>query len=231
MERITMMSQLLSGVVHKINNPLAIAMGNVGLLKDALAPGIEHLTHVMAVELAIDRTATAVRRFAQLTRAPAEEHQTTDLNKVLGQVIELRSREWKRLGISAIIDLQPAPPLDAQKGELELAFLHLLINAEEAAVRNSSEGRISVRAFHDVPQHRFRIEVEDSGPGIPEAAREEVFTPFYTTKADSTATTGLGLTMVRDIVERHRGRVWFETTKGQGTTFIVELPSRPSLGR
>jgi signal transduction histidine kinase len=223
MERVTTMAQVLSGVVHEINNPLAIAMGNVGLLKDELAPTSENLSHLLAVERAIDRTATIVRRFVHLSEAQRGEPQATDLKKVLEQVIDLRSREWKRLGISTVIDLRPTPPIPAQEGELQLAFLHLLINAEEAAVRNSLDGRIFVRASHDAAGRQVRIEIEDSGPGIPSAAREQVFRHFYTTKAAGTAT-GLGLTTVRNIVERHRGRVWFETKKGRGTTFIVELP-------
>jgi len=221
-ERVMMMAQVLSGVVHEINNPLAIAMGNVGLLKDDLTHSTQHLGHLTAVELAIDRTATVVRRFVQLARAEAGEHQTTDLKKVLGQAIELRSNEWKRLGIGATIDLRPTPPIHAREGELQLAFLHLLVNAEEAAVRNPLQGRISVRAFHDATRHQVVIEIEDSGSGIPTEARDQVFKPFYTTKAAGTAT-GLGLTTVRNIVERHHGRVWFETTKGSGTKFIVEL--------
>jgi len=223
MERVTTVAHALSGVVHEINNPLTIAMGNVGLLKSDLPGSDQHLNHVLAVETAIDRTATAVRRFAQLTTVPAEEQSATDLNKLLGQVIELRRLEWGRLGISAAIDLQPTPPLYAHEGELQLAFLHLLNNAEEAAVRNPVDSRISVRTFYDVLRRESRIEIEDSGPGITEAAGKKVFTPFYTTKPGGSAA-GLGLTTVRSVVERHKGRVWFETTQGQGTTFIVELP-------
>jgi len=225
MERLLMMGQVISGVVHEINNPLAIAMGNLGLLKDDLAPSTQPLAHLMAIELAIDRTATAVRRFVHLVSPPSGEDQPTDVRKILSQVVELRSREWTRLGINTTIDLQPTPPVLAQQGQLQLAFLHLLINAEEAAVRNSGEPRISLHTAHDDLHRKIRVEIEDNGPGIPRADRDQVFKPFYTTKAAGTAA-GLGLTTVRTIVERHRGRVWFETTRGTGTTFIVELPDR-----
>ena len=224
-ERITMMVQILSGVMREISKPLAIAMGNLGLLKDDLGSNTQHLAHLLAVELAIDRTATAVRQFVHLAVEQAAGDQTADLQKVVRQVVELRSREWTRLGISAAIDLRPTPPIRAQEGQLQLALLHLLINAEEAAVRNSVQARISVRAAHDTAQHLVRIEIEDNGTGISRPDREQVFKPFFTTKPAGTAT-GFGLTTVRNVVERHRGRVWFKTERRKGTTFIVEFPDR-----
>jgi signal transduction histidine kinase len=224
-ERITMMVQILSGVIREISNPLAIAMGNLGLLKDELGANTQYLAHLLAVELAIDRTATAVRHFVHLAVDQGGGDQPADLQEVLRQVVELRSRERTRLGISTTVDLRPTPLIRAQGGQLQLALLHLLINAEEAAVQNPVQARISVRAIHDNAQHLVRIEIEDNGPGISRTARDLVFKPFFTTKPAGTAT-GFGLTAVRNIVERHQGRVWFKTEKQKGTTFIVELPER-----
>ena len=209
MERVTMMAQAVSGVVHELNNPLAIAMGNLGLLKDDLGPLTEHLNHLVAVESAIDRTAMAVRRFVNLAGDYGGEYQTTDLENLLRQVIELRRQEWEHFGVS---------------GQLQLAFMHLLLNAEDACIRNPIEKRISVRAQHIDERRAIQIEIEDNGPGIPKAAHEQVFKAFYTTKAAGSAA-GLGLTAVRAIVERHHGRVWFVTRRGRGTTFTVELPA------
>jgi signal transduction histidine kinase len=177
----------------------------------------------MAVESAIDRTASAVRRFSRLAGMHCGQEQPLSLEKVLGQVLELRSREWERLGIGAVVGLEPAPSVNAHEGQLQLAFLHLLINAEEAAVRNPSQHQIGVRSFYDASQRKLRVEIEDSGPGIPSSVRDQIFRPFFTTKAPGTAT-GLGLTTVRNIIERYHGRVWFETTRKKGTTFIVEFP-------
>ena len=223
MERVTMMAQAVSGVVHELNNPLAIAMGNLGLLKDDLGPLTEHLNHLVAVESAIDRTAMAVRRFVNLAGDYGGEYQTTDLEKLLRQVIELRRQEWEHFGISATIELESMPAIHVQQGQLQLAFMHLLLNAEDACVRNPIEKRISVRAQHIDERRAIQIEIEDNGPGIPKAAHEQVFKAFYTTKAAGSAA-GLGLTAVRAIVERHHGRVWFVTRRGRGTTFTVELP-------
>src|SRR5438105_1011713 len=223
MERVTMMAQAISGVVHELNNPLAIAMGNLGLLKDDLGPLTEHLNHLGAVESAIDRTAMAVRRFVNLAGDYGGEYRTTDLENLLRQIIELRRREWEHFGISATIELESMPAIHVQQGQLQLAFMHLLLNAEDACIRNPIEKRISVRAQHIDERRAIQIEIEDNGPGIPKAAQELVFKPFYTTKAVGSAA-GLGLTAVRAIVERHHGRVWFVARRGRGTIFTIELP-------
>jgi signal transduction histidine kinase len=222
-ERVTTMAQVLSGVMSEISSPLAVAIGNLGLLKDDFGSNTRSLADLMSLELAIDRTAAAVRQFVSLASEKKVEDQPTDLRKVLEQIVELRSREWTRLGISAAVDLQMTPPVQACESHLQLAFMHLVVNAEQAAAQNPTQAQISVHALHDKFKRQVRIEVADNGPGIPKGAREQVFKPFFTTRPTGSST-GLGLSIARTIVEQHRGRVWFETTRGKGTTFIIELP-------
>jgi len=222
-ERVATMAQVLSGVMGEISSPLAVAIGSLGLLKDDFGSNTKSLADLMSLELAIDRTAAAVRQFVSLASEKRGGGQPTDLRRVLEQIVELRSREWTRLGISGAIDLQITPPVQAQESQLQLAFLHVVVNAEQAAAQNPIKGQISVYALHDKSKRHVRIEIADNGPGIPRASRERVFKPFFTTRPAGTAA-GLGLTMVRTIVEQHRGRVWFETTRRKGTTFIIELP-------
>lgn len=223
-ERFVTMSQVLSGVMNQISNPLAAAIGNLGLLKDDFgSDNTQSLADLMALELAIDRTAAAVRQFVPLATEQKGVDQPSDLRKLLEEIVELRSREWSRLGITATVNLQTMPAVPAQAPQLQLAFLHVLVNAEQAAAQNSIQARISIHALYDKTKHMVRIEIADNGPGIPKAVRERVFQPFFTTRPGGNAP-GLGLTLARNIVQQHRGRVWFETAKGTGTTFIIELP-------
>ena len=87
------------------------------------------------------------------------------------------------------------------------------------AMPEDHHGRISVIARRE--GSRARIEVRDNGTGIPEEARERIFTPSFTTKSSGM---GLGLAMVKRMVEQAGGRVWFESEAGEGTRFLVELP-------
>src|SRR5439155_545725 len=102
------------------------------------------------------------------------------------------------------------------------------VNAEEACIRNNVSGHIRVQLLPDGLRERVRVEIEDSGPGIPPEIQRQVFEPFSTTKAPG-AGIGLGLTIVRALVQRHKGDISFETTIGKGTTFIVELPMSVSI--
>jgi len=159
----------------------------------------------MAIELAIDRTATpsaglcicVATQWRRPSDRPAEDPQAS------GRIAQ---REWTRLGISTTIDLQPTPTVLAQEGQLQLAFLHLLINAEEAAVRipASLEYRCTLPTTNFNARSALRLRT--TAPALPARHRDQVFKPFYTTKAAGTGA-GLGLTTVRNIVERHRGRV------------------------
>jgi signal transduction histidine kinase len=109
-------------------------------------------------------------------------------------------------------------PLDAQL--LHLALSNLFINALQAMPQG---GSLRVKLDREPRDGRFlaRIAITDTGPGIPPEVMARIFEPFYTTKAKGT---GLGLTIVRRIVDAHHGEVEVNSIPGQGTTFIVHLP-------
>ena len=110
--------------------------------------------------------------------------------------------------------------------DLNQVFLNLLVNAAHAIadrlVPDGPKGRITVRTEHEGPA--VRIEIEDTGCGIPEAIRERVFEPFFTTKEVGRGT-GQGLAIAQSIVvDKHGGTLTFESEVGRGTTFTIRLP-------
>ena len=116
------------------------------------------------------------------------------------------------------------PPIDCHPGELTQVFMNLILNASQAIAEASTGGRGKIRIAMRTSGPNALIEVTDSGPGIPESAREHLFDPFFTTKAPGKGT-GQGLAIARSIVvDRHRGQLSFESTVGKGTTFVVALP-------
>ena len=106
----------------------------------------------------------------------------------------------------------------------ELTRDGLLVNAVHAA---GGAGRVEVRASIDVHRRVARIDVADSGPGIPAEVLPRVFEPFFTTKATGT---GLGLAVVRSIVESHGGEIAIQSASGAGTTASISLPLAPEAG-
>jgi two-component system, NtrC family, nitrogen regulation sensor histidine kinase NtrY len=120
------------------------------------------------------------------------------------------SYHWNRL---------PEPLLvHADRTHMVRLFTNLLTNAVEACA-DIAQCRIDIDEVHD--EKVIRVSIKDNGEGIPESMRERLFTPNFTTK---TSGTGLGLAMCKSIAEQAGGRIWFETERGVGTTFFVELP-------
>jgi signal transduction histidine kinase len=118
------------------------------------------------------------------------------------------------------------PPAMCHLGDMNQAFLNLLVNAAhsigDVVGKTSAKGRITVRTATE--QGQVRIDISDTGCGIPENIRERVFEPFFTTK-DVGRGTGQGLAIARSIVvDKHGGSLTFESTVGVGTTFTIRLP-------
>jgi signal transduction histidine kinase len=219
MERLSTMAQVLACVGHEINNPLAVAMGNAGLLGLRLPPDSECRHYIDTIESNIARAASVIRKYVNFVETQTREHQATAPGELLRRIIRLRSWEWKFLGIEAVVDIEPAPPVYGNEDQLQLIFMHLIMNAEHAAVKGEPPRSIAIRLRHVPLRQRVLVEIVDSGPGItPDQAR--FFEPLFTAGGDEA-----GLATVRSIVERHEGRVWYDTAAEGGTTFIIEFPA------
>ncbi|HEY1921239.1 MAG TPA: HAMP domain-containing sensor histidine kinase, partial [Tepidisphaeraceae bacterium] len=113
--------------------------------------------------------------------------------------------------------------------QLEQVLLNLMINARQAMIGKG--GSLTIKASV-VEQNEVKIQVTDTGPGIPEHLMGKIFQPFFTTKGttrkDESKGTGLGLSICKDIIEHHKGRIVVESQVGQGTTFNVFLPMEPA---
>jgi len=111
----------------------------------------------------------------------------------------------------------------ADAHQLKQVVVNLVTNARQAVQDASPPRRLRLRTRYDAPNQRVRIEVADSGPGVPGEIRARVFDPFFTTKPDGEGT-GLGLALARGIVEGHGGAIGIESPPGEGARFVIELP-------
>jgi len=128
----------------------------------------------------------------------------------------------ERGGITLDVDVDPdLPVIQAIAGQLEQVLINLITNAVHA-VEGREAGRVVVRAKSESPS-TVLVEVGDSGPGISESDRERIFEPFYTTKPDGKGT-GLGLPIVRNIIDQHHGEITITTSDLGGAAFRVILP-------
>src|SRR5207302_2941803 len=156
-------------------------------------------------------------------RAGGKQRALVDLNDIARRTFALRSYHLSTLNITVALDLDPGEPkIWADGSELQQLLLNLLINAEQALVTVDPPRTIAVRSRAD--ERDARLEIADSGPGIPTELRTKIFDPFFTTKPEGVGT-GLGLSICYGIARDHGGRIWVESEPGAGATFHLALPS------
>jgi CheY-like chemotaxis protein len=220
-EKLAAMGQLVSGVAHEINNPAAIISGFAQtLLLDELKPEHREMLQMMYDEATrIGRITSNLLAFA---RAGSKQRALVDMNDIARRTFALRSYYLSTLNIAVSLDLDPSEPkIWADASELQQLILNLLINAEQALVTIEGPRTIVVRTHAD--EGEARLEIADSGPGIPPEVRSKIFDPFFTTKPEGVGT-GLGLSICYGIAREHGGRIWVESEPGHGARFAVTLP-------
>ncbi|MBI5520859.1 MAG: MEKHLA domain-containing protein [Desulfovibrio sp.] len=175
----------------------------------------------------VERISTIVRSVKQFAHPGAAVMAPADLNESMKSTATVSRNEWKYVS-ELDLDLDPALPLVVcMIGEINQVVLNLIINAAHAIAdaqkaQPGREGRITLATRFTPPWAEIRV--ADTGTGIPPAVQAKIFDPFFTTKEVGRGT-GQGLTISRSIVvEKHKGQLFFETTQGKGTTFVVRLP-------
>lgn len=215
------MGQLVSGVAHEINNPAAIISGFAQtLLLEELPPEQRETVQMIYDEATrIGRITSNLLAFA---RAGGKERALVDLNDILRRTFALRSYHLSTLNIAVTLSLDPDDPkVWANGAEMQQMLLNFLINAEQALTTVETRRAITLRT--SALDDRVRLQVVDTGPGVPPDIREKVFDPFFTTKPEGMGT-GLGLSICYGIVHDHGGRLWLDSEAEGGATFTVELP-------
>jgi two-component system cell cycle sensor histidine kinase/response regulator CckA len=225
-EQLATMGTLLSGVAHELNNPLNAIRNFAQLMLLDRRPDEdrEALEIVMAEADRAAKIVADLRTIARQTRDDSDR-EPVDVNEMVKHVLKLRRYTLGTNNISVVERLAPdLPPVWANRGELEQAVLNVVLNAEEALAGQRGRRTIEIRT-RQVPSG-VQLQLEDSGPGIPEEHLERVFDPFWTTKAPGEGT-GLGLSLVYRIVTDHGGDVRVRSDPGSGAVFTVLLPTTP----
>ena len=194
---------------------------------------LEEIPHATQQSLdGINQVARIVLSMKEFSHPGGTEKTTTDINRVLSNVIVISRNEWKHYA-DVVEKFDPEiPHIPCYINEVNQVFLNLIVNAVQAiqeAGRKPSEGEIVVKTTS--LDDSILISISDNGTGIDKENRSKIFNPFVTTKGVGKGT-GQGLSITHDIVTvRHGGRIWFETQVGKGTTFHVLLPGEDRTGK
>jgi two-component system, NtrC family, sensor kinase len=222
-ERLATLGELAAGVVHELNNPLtSITVYAEYLVRKLELQGAEpsDIEKLRRIGASAQRILRFSRDLVQYARPSGRDLEPIDLAAVVRQSVSICEHLVERGGVTLGIELDPElPVVRAISGQLEQVLINLITNAVHA-VENG--GRVMVRAQAD-ERARVWLEVADSGPGISEEDHERIFEPFFTTKPDGKGT-GLGLPIVRNIVEQHHGEIQVSRSDLGGAAFRVILP-------
>jgi nitrogen fixation negative regulator NifL len=222
-DKLAAMGQLLAGVAHELNNPLAVVLGRAALLRRALKDG--PLAHgAEQIGLAAERCGRIVKNFLALARQYPSERDAVDLNGVVQEAVELLAYPLRLDSVQVVWDLgADLPTLWADGHQLHQVVINLITNAHYAMRQSAGPRQLTLTTRQDVARARLLLGVADTGPGIPPEVLPRLFEPFFTTKPPGQGT-GLGLSLCRGFVEEHEGTITVESVPGQGARFRVELP-------
>jgi PAS domain S-box-containing protein len=202
---------------------------------DQLTEKLDLPYQLAEIPQAIDQSLDGLQRVSKIVRAIKEfshpgsvEKIAIDLNKALESTATVAKNEWKYVA-EVSLQLDPElPPVSCLASEINQVFLNLIINATHAIADcvkgTEKKGTITITTHRDGDW--AEISIADTGGGIPTEIRSRVFEPFFTTKAVGQGT-GQGLALAHSvIVNRHQGKIWFESVSGKGTTFFIKLPTQ-----
>src|SRR5262245_632416 len=214
------LGQVTAEVAHDIKNPLHAMVVRVAYLRERVAdPPPDVVRSLDVLESEIQRAASVVDRFTEMVYPSELAREPVDVNTVLQELATLLQAEWQAKGV--LLSVQASPDLPTVKGDeqmLRRAFMNLILNACQAMPHG---GPVDI-SIEPESESLLKVTIRDAGVGIPAEDVERVFKMYYTTKADGT---GIGLALVRRVVDLHHGSIEFLSTIGQGTSVIVRLPT------
>ncbi len=219
-DKLSSIGLLAAGVAHEVNTPLAVISTYAQMLAKQVAGDEQKSKLLDKIARQTFRASEIVNSLLNFSRTSTTAFEDIDLNRVLRETVTLLEHQFQKASIDVEVDLQESLPLiRGNAGKLQQVFLNLFINARDAM---ESGGRLRVATAPG--PIGVRVEVSDSGPGIPRENLARIFDPFFTTKGARKGT-GLGLSVSYGIVEEHGGVIEVESKPGEGTVFRLEFPA------
>ena len=242
-DRLAAIGTLAAGVAHEVNNPAAYVLMNLKTCREHIADlrrelaerndgvpeadGGNELLDEMSEMLednvrGVERIVGIVQALRSYARSEPDEIEPLDVAAVCRDAFDLVGNQLRhRARLS--VDLAPVPTIAADARKLSQVVINLLVNAGDAVAAASADRVHEISLRCTSRDGRVEIAVSDTGIGIPASHRARIYEPFFTTKPRGGGS-GLGLSIVRDIVERFGGRIAVDSTPGRGTTFTVRFP-------
>ena len=227
-QKLSSVGAIASSVAHEFNNILTTIINYARL---GLRNPQDEASRTQALEKILkgsQRAATVIASMLGFARNGSNQRQDTDLAALVEELLVLTEKDLSKHRIHVEKRFHGRPRALVVPSQIEQVLLNLIINARQAMPRG---GHLRLEVRENVEQSLVEIKVGDTGSGIPPDRLRMIFEPFFTTKepdSDGHGGTGLGLSVCRQIIEQHQGRIRVESLVGKGSTFTLKLPIQPS---
>ncbi|MCS7047527.1 MAG: ATP-binding protein [Gemmataceae bacterium] len=227
-QRLCSIGTLASSVAHEFNNILTTI---INYAKLGLRPQCSEASRTDALEKILkagQRAAAIVNSMLGYARNQSQHRENTDLVALVEDVLLLCEKDLNKHQVRVEKRFFGRPTAPVVRGQIEQILLNLIINARQAMPQG---GRLTVEVRTNPAAQVAEIRISDTGVGIPPDKLRVIFDPFYTTKepdAEGHGGNGLGLSVCRQIIEQHQGRIRVESIAGKGSKFTVKLPLQVS---
>jgi signal transduction histidine kinase len=233
-EKLASMGRLVAGIAHEINNPVNAVINTIGPLEEVIQSlstlsdaatiavrGREAEEMLAVIQRGATRSKAIVQALHNYSRGDDEQPREVNLSRSVDDTLDLLRHRLKEVEIEKAVD--PALRVCGFAGQIDQVLMNLVTNAAQAIAGRPGGGKIRIRAQPDGDS--VVLTVSDDGPGIPSDVLPRIFDPFFTTK-DVGEGSGLGLSIVHGIIERHGGRISVDSEPGKGATFTIRLPTK-----
>ncbi|MBV6433036.1 MAG: Adaptive-response sensory-kinase SasA [Bryobacteraceae bacterium] len=218
-DKLSSIGLLAAGVAHEVNTPLAVISSYAQMLAKQVTGDDAKSRLLDKIAKQTFRASEIVNSLLNFSRVSPTEYVEVDLNRILRETLGLIDHQLRKANIEIAAELAPSlSSVKGNPGKLQQVFLNLFINARDAM---EGGGRLTVRSAES--DAMARIEVIDTGRGIPPEHVGRIYDPFFTTKAAKKGT-GLGLAVTYGIVKEHSGHIEVDSGDGRGTRFLLEFP-------
>jgi signal transduction histidine kinase len=227
-QRLSSVGTLASSVAHEFNNILTTL---INYAKLGLRPECADASKQQAFEKILkgsQRAAVIISSMLGFARNGATQRESTDLVALIEEALVLTDKDLSKHQIKLDKRYQCRPKAPVVRGQIEQILINLIINARQAMPRG---GRLTIEVRDNPRSQMAEVSVCDTGVGIPPEQLRLIFEPFYTTKepdGEGHGGSGLGLSVCRQIIEQHHGRIRVESVIGKGSKFTVKLPLQPT---
>ncbi len=218
-EKLAAIGELAAGVAHEINNPMAIIRGNTELLQMSIPQNADNRDEVDTIYQQVGRIERIVGNLLRFARQEKKQLGQVDINGLLEEILAQIGHQAPLAGIRIMKEYEAGlPVMEGDSGQIRQVLTNLVLNAIQAM---AAGGMLTVRTRMETTKEMAEITVADTGSGIEAENLQQIFNPFFTTKANGT---GLGLSVSYGIINDHGGTIEVESETGKGSTFKVSLP-------